>query len=147
MTDPFDLDRFIAAQDAGGTFARAMHELEHGKKTSHWMWFIFPQIQGLGRSPMAVRYAIDSLEEAKAYAAHPTLGARLRHCVAALMTLPSPDPDRIFGPIDAMKLRSSLTLFVRAVPDEPAFRAALDRYFGAPDPATDRVLANSTSPT
>lgn len=140
MSDPLDLERFVRAQDGGGVYADALAELRNGRKTTHWMWFVFPQIAGLGQSAMAVRYAIGSLDEARAYAAHPVLGARLRECVAVLNGLPHPDAPRIFGPIDAMKLRSSLTLFARAVPEEVSFAEALARYFDGPDPATTARL-------
>lgn len=137
-SDPHHLERFVSAQDAGDTFRHALAELRAGRKTSHWMWFVFPQIAGLGYSSMARRYAIASLDEARAYAAHEILGTRLRACVSALNALAGSDAVAIFGSVDAMKLHSSLTLFVRAVPEEPAFAEALLRYFGgAADPATD----------
>lgn len=133
-----DLERFVAAQDASPSF---LDELRGGRKTSHWMWFVFPQIAGLGHSAMAQRYAIASLEEARAYLAHPVLGARLRECVEVLLSLGTRDPVAIFGSIDAMKLRSSLTLFLRAAPDDPLFQRALDRFYGGvADAATDARL-------
>ncbi len=140
--DPFDLDRFLRAQDDGGTYDRALAELRRGRKTSHWMWFVFPQLAGLGRSTMAERYAIRSLDEARAYLAHPVLGPRLRDCVAALTDAPEGrSAESILGGIDAVKLRSSVTLFLRADPSAPAFLRVLDRFFeGVPDPATDRLL-------
>jgi len=139
--DPFDLARFVTAQDAGDTYKHALNELRAGQKTSHWMWFVFPQIAGLGQSSMAKQYAIASLEEARAYAQHPVLGARLRACVATLNALSITNAKTIFGSVDAMKLHSSLTLFTRAAPEEEAFRRALDRFFGgALDPATTRRL-------
>jgi uncharacterized protein (DUF1810 family) len=109
------------------------------------MWFVFPQLAGLGRSATAQRYAIDSLEEARAYLAHPLLGARLREAAEALRAAPPDATAReILGEIDALKLRSSMTLFVRAAPDEPLFREVLERYHdGLPDPATDRLLSAS----
>ncbi len=135
MDDPFDLARFVRAQDETPGF---LDELRAGRKTSHWMWFVFPQIAGLGRSAMAEKYAIASLDEARVYLAHPVLGERLRECVRVLLTFEDRDAEAIFGPVDAMKLRSSLTLFARAAPEEPLFTRALERYFaGAPDPATD----------
>jgi uncharacterized protein (DUF1810 family) len=137
VADPFGLGRFTDAQDSGGTYARALAELRAGRKTSHWMWFVFPQIAGLGRSPAAQHYAIASLDEAVAYLAHPVLGARLRECARALTELGTSDADAVLGGIDAMKLRSSMTLFARAAPDEPLFRQVLDQYFGgAEDEAT-----------
>jgi uncharacterized protein (DUF1810 family) len=134
-----DLERFVEAQ--AGTYDSALAELRAGSKRGHWMWFVFPQIAGLGRSPMAQRYAIASLDEARAYAAHPLLGPRLRECAAALTALPGSDPVAVMGGIDAMKLRSSMTLFARAAPDEPVFREVLEQYFGGePDPETERRL-------
>lgn len=134
MTTAFDLNRFVTAQaDSYGT---ALAELRRGAKRSHWMWFIFPQIAGLGRSDMARRYAIGSLDEARAYLAHPLLGARLRECVGALQDLTGTTAQAVFGPVDAMKLRSSLTLFISAEGGD-LFSAALERWFGGEaDPAT-----------
>ena len=141
MSDPYVLQRFVDAQDRGGTYDRALAELRDGRKTSHWMWFVFPQIAGLGSSPMAQRYAISSLEEARAYLAHPVLGDRLRESARALTGLDTRSPDEVLGGIDAMKLRSSMTLFARAAPDEPLFAQVLDQYFGgAADDATDARL-------
>ncbi len=130
MSDPFDLERFVTAQNEHGTYARALAELRAGRKRSHWMWFVFPQIAGLGWSSMSKRYAIRSLDEARAYLAHPVLGARLRECVAALNALPTDDAEAVLGGIDAMKLRSSLTLFLRAAPGDEAFERALTKFFG-----------------
>jgi uncharacterized protein (DUF1810 family) len=136
-SDPFDLARFVDAQDAGGTYQRALGELRAGRKASHWMWFIFPQVAGLGFSQMAQRYAISGLAEARAYAGHPVLGPRLRACTAALTEAAGGSADRILGPVDAMKLRSSMTLFAAAAPEEPSFGEVLTRYFdGQPDEAT-----------
>jgi uncharacterized protein (DUF1810 family) len=141
MSDPYDLQRFVDAQDRGGTYDRALQELRDGRKTSHWMWFVFPQIAGLGSSPMARQYAISSLDEARAYLAHAVLGDRLRESARALTGLDSRDPGEVLGGIDAMKLRSSMTLFARAAPDEPLFAQVLDQYFGgAADDATDARL-------
>src|SRR5579859_7063847 len=141
MDDLYDLGRFVAAQDAGGTFERAVAELRAGCKTSHWMWFVFPQIAGLGRSPAAARFAISSLGEAGAYLEHPVLGPRLADCAGILLRLADRTAEQIFGGIDAMKLRSSMTLFQRARPADPLFGQVLERYFdGQPDPATDRLL-------
>jgi uncharacterized protein (DUF1810 family) len=141
MSDQYDLHRFVDAQDRGGAYDRALAELRDGRKTSHWMWFVFPQIAGLGSSPMAQRYAISSLDEARAYLAHPVLGDRLRESARALTGLETRSPDEVLGGIDAMKLRSSMTLFMRAAPDEPLFAQVLDQYFGgAADDATDARL-------
>ena len=131
----FDLERFVQAQDP--VYDRVLAELRAGRKTSHWMWFVFPQIAGLGSSPTSVRYAISSLDEARAYLDHPVLGARLRECTAILLDLPGADAFDIFGGIDALKLHSSMTLFAHAAPDDPLFRTVLDRYFDAQsDPKT-----------
>ena len=125
MADPHDLDRFVAAQ--AGSYAQALAEIRAGRKRSHWMWYVFPQIAGLGHSDMARRYAIASLDEAQAYLAHPVLGARLRECVKALQGVPSADAEAVFGEIDAVKLRSSLTLFAAV---DPWFDEAIGRWFG-----------------
>jgi uncharacterized protein (DUF1810 family) len=136
VSDPFDLQRFVTAQD--GSYDRALAELRRGRKQSHWMWFVFPQIAGLGRSPTAQHYAISGLDEARAYLRHPTLGPRLKESARSLTELSSTDADAVLGPVDAVKLRSSMTLFARADPDEPVFRQVLDQYFaGEPDPATE----------
>src|SRR6478735_221941 len=141
MTDPHDLARFVDAQNAGGTYEQALEELIAGRKRSHWMWFVFPQIAGLGQSPISRRYAIASLDEATAYLRHPVLGPRLLACVAALNHIEGRSAEQVLGSIDAQKLRSSVTLFLRADPSEQAFAQVLDRYFdGLPDPATDRLL-------
>ena len=141
MSDPFDLERFVAAQ--AGTFDQALAECRRGSKRTHWMWFVFPQIAGLGSSAMARHYALSSLAEAQAYLAHPILGPRLIQCVAALQDLTgTSDPATVLGPIDAVKFRSSLTLFARAGGPE-IVRAALDRWFGGQeDPATLAILAD-----
>ena len=121
----------------GGTYAAALAELRCGTKTSHWMWFVFPQIAGLGRSPMAQAYALDSLAQARDYLAHPVLGARLRESSHVLAGLQSRTAHQVFGAIDAMKLRSSMTLFSRAAAPEPVFETVLDQYFdGVADPET-----------
>ncbi len=144
MGDPYDLARFVAAQDAGGTYDRAVAELRRGRKQSHWMWFVFPQIAGLGQSPASRRFAISSPEEARAYLAHPVLGPRLAECTRILQQAPEHDAARVFGGLDAQKLRSSMTLFARAAPAEVSFGAVLDTYFGGePDPATDRILGTA----
>lgn len=138
MEDTYDLERFVAAQDAGGTYDRAVAELGLGHKTSHWMWFVFPQIAGLGRSPTSRRFAIASLAEATAYLEHSVLGPRLRRCAGIVAATQGRSAEQIFGGIDAQKLQSSMTLFLRAAPDEPVFGQVLDRYFdGVPDPVTD----------
>jgi uncharacterized protein (DUF1810 family) len=136
--DPYDLQRFVAAQDAGGTYDHAAAELRAGRKTSHWMWFIFPQVAGLGYSPASRMYAITSLKEARAYLAHPVLGARLIECATILTGLTGRTAEQILGEVDALKLRSSITLFLHAAPGEPVFRQVLDQYFGGePDSATE----------
>jgi uncharacterized protein (DUF1810 family) len=137
--DPYDLARFVAAQD--GAYEQALAEVRRGSKTGHWIWFIFPQIAGLGFSAMSQRFAIASLAEARAFLAHPVLGPRLRECARAVADTTGRTAEQIFGVIDAMKLRSSMTLFHRADPEEPVFVAVLDRYYdGVPDHATDSRL-------
>jgi uncharacterized protein (DUF1810 family) len=140
MDDAYDLGRFVAAQE--DVYPRALAELQAGEKRSHWMWFIFPQIAGLGSSPMAQRYAIGSVDEARAYLAHPLLGPRLRTCTAAVNAVTGRSAHAIFGSPDDVKFRSSMTLFAAAAPDEPGFTEALARYFaGSPDPLTLEKLA------
>ncbi len=137
----FDLDRFVTAQDADGVYERAVAELRGGQKTSHWMWFVFPQVAGLGHSQMARRFAIASLDEAVAYLHHPVLGPRLRGCSALLAGRSDRTAEQIFGPVDAQKLHSSVTLFMRAAPEDDLFQDVLDRYFGGlPDNGTDDRL-------
>lgn len=139
--DPYDLQRFVEAQDAGGTYDRALAELRTGRKVSHWMWFVFPQVAGLGRSPAAQQYGISGLEEAKAYLAHPVLGPRLVAAARALLEGEAEDPVAVLGETDAMKLRSSMTLFTVADAGQTEFAAVLARYFdGRPDPATEERL-------
>ena len=136
------LARFVAAQDAGGTFETALGELRQGRKRTHWMWFVFPQLTGLGRSEMAQRYGIDGLEQARAYVRSPVLGPRLVACARALLELGTSDPEAVLGPVDAQKLRSSMTLFAAADPDEPVFAQVLDRFFGGQrDEATTARLS------
>ncbi len=139
-----DLRRFVDAQDDGGTYDAALRELRDGRKRTHWMWFVLPQVAGLGRSPTARHYAISGLEEARAYLAHPVLGARLVECALTLTALDGTDPVAVLGPVDAVKLRSSMTLFARAAGDSAAgdvCRAVLGRYFGgAEDDATLALL-------
>jgi uncharacterized protein (DUF1810 family) len=139
--DPFELSRFVRAQDAGGTYERALAELRDGCKHGHWMWFVFPQVSGLGFSHMSRRYAISSLDEAQAYLAHPVLGPRLIECATVVAENQDSAAEDIFGEVDALKLRSCATLFHRAAPDEPVFSMILATYFEAePDPATDQRL-------
>jgi uncharacterized protein (DUF1810 family) len=142
VDDPYGLDRFAAAQDDGGTYQRAVAELRAGAKRGHWMWFVFPQVAGLGFSAMSQRYAIASLAEARAYLAHPVLGPRLADCARIVAATEGKSAAAIFGGVDAMKLRSSMTLFMTAAPGEPAFAAVLEKYFaGEPDAATLERLA------
>ena len=142
MDDPHRLERFVEAQDRGGAYGLAVAELRSGRKRGHWMWFVFPQISGLGQSPMSRRYAIASLEEARAYFEHPLLGPRLTECARIISELDVGSAEEIFGGIDAIKLRSSLTLFARANPGDALFPAVLNQYFGGQaDPATDRLLS------
>ncbi|HEY2440043.1 MAG TPA: DUF1810 domain-containing protein [Solirubrobacteraceae bacterium] len=144
MADPYDLQRFVDAQDAGGAYDSAVAELRAGRKRSHWMWFVFPQIAGLGRSPTAQAYAISSLEEAQAYLAHSVLGPRLTESSRIVADLRGRTAEEVFGGIDSLKLRSSMTLFHRADPENPLFGRVLDAYFGGhADPATDRLLAEA----
>jgi uncharacterized protein (DUF1810 family) len=139
--DPYDLARFVAVQDAGGSYRGAVTELRAGCKSSHWIWYVFPQIAGLGQSPTSKRYAISSVAEAKAYLAHPVLGPRLLECAGILMALSGLTAEDVLGGIDAIKLRSSMTLFQHAAPDEPVFSSVLGQYFGGvPDPATERLI-------
>ena len=134
-----DLQHFVSAQ--ADIFDRVLAELRAGTKRSHWMWFVFPQIRGLGRSSTAQHYAIGSLEEAQDYLAHPVLGPRLRECAAIVAGTTGRSAEQIFGTVDAMKLRSSMTLFHLADPDDEVFVQVLDRFFdGRPDPATEQRL-------
>ena len=139
MTDPFNLQRFVDAQTP--VYPQVVSELAAGRKESHWMWFVFPQIAGLGLSPTSVFFAISSLDEAKAYMAHPTLGARLVECAGFVLAAEGRTARQIFGTVDAMKFRSSMTLFARAAPERETFEACLQKYFaGAPDEATLATL-------
>ena len=145
--DSYDLERFVEAQDARATYSTAVAELRAGRKASHWMWFVFPQIAGLGVTEMSRRYAISSLDEARLYLAHPILGERLEECARILTELDRRSAQDILGPVDAMKLRSSMTLFARAAPESRLFREVLDRYFsGVADEATDARLASPAPP-
>jgi uncharacterized protein (DUF1810 family) len=142
VDDPFDLQRFVTAQDADGTYQQAVRELREGRKRSHWMWFVFPQVAGLGRSPTSQHFAVSGLAEAQAYLRHAVLGPRLVECARALAELPGTDPDDVLGPVDGQKLRSSMTLFARADPQQQVFASVLDQYFGGvEDTATTRRLA------
>jgi len=146
MVDPAsdrddDLERFVRAQDEGGTYRAALAELRRGRKTTHWMWFVFPQITGLGFSATSRRYAIPSLAVAEAYLRHPVLGPRLLECATVVAGTADRSAEQIFGDIDAQKLQSCMTLFTRAAPDEPVFGLVLDRYFdGLSDPGTDERI-------
>ena len=135
-----DLERFVRAQDEHGPYTQVLAELRAGHKTSHWMWFVFPQIAGLGRSPMAHAYAITDLAEARAYLAHPVLGPRLVECAETVAGHRDKTAEQIFGSVDAMKLRSSMTLFAVADPDQPAYAAVLEQFFAGPDPETLRRI-------
>lgn len=136
---PYDLERFVVEQDRD--YEYVLDELRRGRKTSHWIWFIFPQIAGLGRSAMSQHFAISSLDEARAYLVHPVLGARLRECTRLVLAIEGRTAEQIFGSTDALKVRSSMTLFHRAAPNEPEFAQVLDRYYsGVADEATDARL-------
>ena len=140
MPDPYRLKRFTDAQDTG-LYSQALAELRQGRKLSHWIWFVFPQIAGLGSSPMAVEYAISDLGEARAYLAHPVLGPRLHEAAQALLSSGQTDPEAVLGFIDAMKVRSSMTLFHRASPEDSVFTAVLDAFYaGAEDGLTLSLL-------
>ncbi len=144
--DPHDLRRFVDAQD--GVYARARDELAHGKKQTHWMWFVFPQLRSLGRSAMAHRYGIASEREAFAYWEHPLLGPRLKDCTELVAAIEGRTASEIFGAPDNLKFRSSMTLFAWTVPNEAVFRRALDKYFGGEtDPATIRLIGRAASST
>lgn len=140
VQDPFDLARFERAQAAD--YAAALAEIRAGAKRSHWIWYVFPQLRGLGASPASHLYGLTGLAEARAYLAHPVLGMRLRECVQALLAVPGGDAARVLGPVDAMKLHASLTLFQAAAPQEPLWAEAQARYFaGAAEPRTLAMLA------
>ncbi len=139
MTNPSDLHRFVAAQDP--LIDQVRDELRRGAKRSHWMWFVFPQLRGLGDSPMAQRYALASGDEASRYLEHPVLGPRLLDCTALVLAVPDRSANRIFGSPDDLKFHSSMTLFSAVAPDQPAFRAAIDRHFAElPDQRTLDLL-------
>ena len=140
MTDPYDLERFIAAQQP--LYARVCAELAAGAKTSHWMWFVFPQLGALGRSATARHYGISGLAEAQAYWRHPLLGPRLAECTDLMLRIHGKTAREVLGPPDDLKFRSSMTLFERAAPDAPVFGRALEQYFdGVRDPLTLQALA------
>ena len=128
MDDPHDLQRFVDAQDA--VYARVKEELARGAKASHWMWFVFPQLKGLGRSAIAQHYGIASREEAQAYWRHPVLGPRLKECTELVLAVAGKTALQVFGSPDDLKFCSSMTLFEHVVPDEPAFGRAIEKYFG-----------------
>jgi uncharacterized protein (DUF1810 family) len=139
-----DLERFVLAQESDGTYARALQEIRAAGKRTHWMWFVFPQLAGLGASPTSRHYSIASLDEARAYLEHELLGARLRQCAGALCALGGFTAEQVFGALDAQKLRSSMTLFLRAAPQESLFAEVLERYFdGVADALTDELLAGA----
>jgi uncharacterized protein (DUF1810 family) len=141
MNDAYGLERFVSAQNRADTFATALDELRAGRKRSHWMWFVFPQISGLGQSSMSQTYAISSLDEARAYLSHPILGPRLTESARIVAELDGLTAQEIFGGIDAIKLRSSMTLFAYADSANPIFGQVLEAYFGGvPDDATERLL-------
>jgi len=141
VSDPYRLQRFVDAQNTGNTYRDAVSELRGGCKVSHWMWFVFPQIAGLGQSPTSRIFAISSLLEARAYLAHPVLGPRLIDCARILTVISRRTALDIVGVTDAKKLQSSMTLFVHAAPDNPLFQQVLDLYFGGvADQGTERRL-------
>jgi uncharacterized protein (DUF1810 family) len=142
MSATLELDRFVLAQEDAGTYERAVAELRAGRKRSHWMWFVFPQVAGLGESAMSRRYAIASIDEARAYLEHPVLGARLLECARIVSELQVASAQDVFGAVDTLKLHSSMTLFARAAQEEQTpCHDVLARYFdGARDTATERIL-------
>jgi uncharacterized protein (DUF1810 family) len=137
--DIYNLNRFVQAQNP--VYKEVLSELKNGAKVSHWMWFIFPQIKGLGRSPISIKFAISSLEEARAYLNHPVLGPRLKECTHLVLSTQGRSIERIFGSPDDMKFRSSMTLFDQVSPEDDVFAEAVKKYFrGAPDQVTlDRL--------
>lgn len=144
MGDPCNLRRFVQAQQ--DTYAQAVDELTDGRKASHWMWFVFPQLRGLGRSPMATKFGIASLDEARAYLAHPLLGARLQECTRLVLRIDGRSINEIFGSPDDLKFCSCMTLFDRAAPQEAIFSKALQKYFdGTPDARTLELLRTGSS--
>ena len=142
--DPYELNRFLRAQE--GVYERALSELKNGQKRTHWMWFIFPQIDGLGYSPMAKRYSIKSLEEARQYLDHPVLGKRLLECTLAVVALKGGSASEIFGYPDDLKFKSSMTLFEKIAGAGTVFSSALDKYcHGKRDVTTLRLLEKPVS--
>lgn len=140
MADPFDLQHFLDAQEP--IFQTVLNELRAGRKRTHWVWFVFPQLRGLGHSATAIRFGIGSRAEAAAYLAHDVLGARLRQCARLLTALDETSADAVMGPVDAVKLRSSMTLFSAVADDDSDFAAVLAQYYdGQPDPRTLELLA------
>ena len=140
MDDRFQLQRFVDAQQP--VYAAVLSELRSGRKRSHWMWFIFPQVAGLGHSATSRTFAVSSLAEAGAYLAHPTLGPRLRECAALVGSIEGRSIEQIFGHPDDLKFHSSMTLFARAAPQEPIFASCLQKYFsGQPDARTLALLS------
>lgn len=141
MADPYDLERFVDAQNRDGNYDAAVEEMRTGRKTSHWVWFVFPQLRGLGSSMLADRYGIGSRDEAAAYLAHELLGPRLRRCAQLVTRSGAVTAQALMGSVDALKLRSSMTLFAEATDDDRDFVAVLDRYYGGErDPATLQIL-------
>ncbi|MEG3439244.1 DUF1810 domain-containing protein [Pannus brasiliensis CCIBt3594] len=137
MSDTYDLQRFVEAQEF--IYAEVIRELKRGYKQSHWMWYIFPQIKGLGRSETARKFALGSLEEAREYLKHPVLGERLRECIRLVLAVEGRTSEQIFGSIDTLKFRSSMTLFLYATEDNRIFQEALEKYF---DGQSDRLTVN-----
>lgn len=141
----FDLERFVTAQETGGSYQQALDELRGGRKRSHWIWWVFPQIAGLGQSPTSRHYAISSREEAQAYLAHPVLGPRLREASRTLVAIPGDDVVAILGAIDAVKVRSSMTLFAITDPAQPVYQQVLDRFYGGQlDPLTQQLVGSGS---
>jgi uncharacterized protein (DUF1810 family) len=139
MADPYDLERFVEAQDP--VYGTVVDELRAGRKRGHWMWFVFPQLRELGRSPTAMHYGIGSADEAVAYLAHETLGPRLRECAQLVAAVQGRSAEQVMGPVDALKLRSSMTLFANVTDDDRDFVAVLARFYdGEPDPLTVELL-------
>lgn len=139
MNDPHDLERFVIAQEP--TYEQVSTELRAGRKTTHWMWFIFPQLRDLGQSPTAKLYGIASREEAAAYLQHPVLGPRLKECVGLVLAITGRNAHAIFGSPDDLKFRSSMSLFAAVAPKEPMFKEALEKYYGGkPDPRTFALI-------
>ncbi len=141
MADPYDLARFVEAQDP--VYADVVDELRAGRKRSHWMWFVFPQLRDLGRSPAAMHYGIGSRDEALAYLAHDVLGPRLRECARLVAAVEGSSAERVMGHVDALKLRSSMTLFAAVADDDRDFVAVLERFYdGERDPLTLELLGS-----